>query len=141
MKNKGQVLLVLFAIGLIFSGCSKYDENKGISLKSKTKRISQIWKIDNFVLANGTTIQPGAEEGYVEFKDNGKVISHYVDGSTVEGNWGFINKKKQISWSNEYITDIEQVVIFDDSYILKLTNEEFWLKEQSGGITTKFSVK
>lgn len=141
MKKVSTILLLLISLTVINTSCSKYDENSGINLSSKQKRISQVWKIDGFVLADGTSIAPGAEEGYVEFTDEGDVISHYFDGNTVVGKWSFFNKKKQISWSNEYVTDIQEVVHFDESKILKLTKKEFWLQENGGGIITKFSVK
>lgn len=141
MKKFSVILLMLMSLSVINSGCSKYDENSGITLASKQKRISQIWKIDGFVLADGTSKAPGEEEGYVEFTKEGDVVSHYTNGTTSVGKWSFFNKKKQIYWSNEYVTDIEEVVHFDESKILKLTKKEFWLQESGGGIITKFSLK
>jgi len=133
--------VILLVIVTLFSSCKKYDENPLIVLSSKKSRIAQTWKPYEYV-KDGEVIEPGSEEGIINFSKDGNVTINYPDGTTVNGNWEFTNKKKQISWTNEYVTDIEYAVIFDGSYILKLTKKEFWLQEDDNkGIITKFKVQ
>jgi len=79
---------------LFLQGCQKYPENEGISLRSRTERVSNTWKVDNYKI-NGNDFT-SLVSGYTEtFQKDGRF--NYAWGITSgHGSWNFQNKDQEI---------------------------------------------
>ena len=97
--------LTLITILFYFNSCKKYDDGPRISLRSKTERLSNKWKIKKAYLSDRIIdyqdITNEWENGFIEFKDNNEfILNKYNPSKSVKivetGTWEFINKKNQI---------------------------------------------
>lgn len=82
----------------------KYEDGPKISLRSKTERLSNKWKINKayiYSVENDvTTITDDWEDATIEFKKNGDYIMTKYNGdktmkSEETGSWEFHNKKNK----------------------------------------------
>ena len=48
MKKIIKLSILFFASALVLASCSKYEDNSGVSLKSKTKRLVGEWKLTGY---------------------------------------------------------------------------------------------
>jgi hypothetical protein len=135
MKNKIQLtVLAIFAAILLIGmpGCQKYPDGPMISLKSRTERVSNTWKVDN-VTKNGndyTSFVTGYEE---TFKTNGDYSFEWGLFSGT-GTWSFQNNDEEI-----------RVIGVDNQstqtlYILKLEEKQFWYYIMDGDDKTEFHM-
>jgi len=135
MKNKIQLpaLLLLAAIVITgVSGCKKYPEGPMMSLKSRTERVANNWKVDNCQL-NGN--------------DHTSFVSGYTESYTTDGdysfNWGAFSGTGTWSFQNN---DNEIRVIGVDNqssqtlYILKLEEKQFWYYIMNGNDKTEYHM-
>lgn len=121
-KNVTWILAVVLAAGMGLTACKKYDEGPGLSLKSKTKRLTGVWKAEKVI--DGTSkndiVQPYTDIDQTwDIKDDGTLISSNTIGS-VNGTWEFIDKKEKIVL-NYSATNIDTMII------LKLKTDDLWL--------------
>lgn len=117
-KTLVSVTLFLFTvIGLI--SCKKYDEGPGISLRSKSARVENQWKI-SFAryLSDGTVTTEDHIGDIWEFTKDGVFVK---DGNP-KGMWELSESKEQI-----IITEHDGSIDFFN--ILKLKENEMWLSE------------
>lgn len=124
MKTK-TILLSLFAlISLItFDSCKKYPDGPMLSLRTKTERVSNIWKVEKCT-KNGADITASKADRTYEFRKDGTFI--YTSGSkTEQGTWAFVNKKEQldVKTSDPFKWDI-----------LRLKEKEMWVRENDGDV-------
>lgn len=121
MKNKKQfAVLIIFAVMMMIGieGCKKYPDGPMISLKSRTERVANNWKVESCNI-NGN--------------DHTSFVSGYTETYTTDGNysfqWGLYSGTGTWSFQNN---DNEIRVIGVDNqssetlYILKLEEEQFW---------------
>lgn len=124
MKTK-TIFLSLFAlISLItFDSCKKYPDGPMLSLRTKTERVSNVWRVDKCT-KNGTDITASKTDRTYEFRKDGAFI--YTSGSkTEQGTWAFINKKE---WLDVKTSDPFKWEI------LRLKEKEMWVRENDGDI-------
>lgn len=120
------LLSLLFAFVAVGFNACKYEEGPGISLRSKTARISGEWILDD-VTANGTSIyKEYTLDGTVEFKlnikdDNTLILS--AAGSQITGEWKFNDDKTELMMKIEGDSD------YDYFKIIQLKNESFIYEE------------
>ncbi|MDP1803292.1 MAG: hypothetical protein Q8L81_18160 [Bacteroidota bacterium] len=124
MKAK-TILLSLFAlISLItFDSCKKYPDGPTLSLRTKTGRVSNVWKVEKCT-KNGADITASKNDRTYEFRKDGVFI--YTSGSkTEQGSWAFINKKEwlDVKTSDPYKWEI-----------LRLKEKEMWVRENDGDV-------
>lgn len=143
MKAKkviGLILIIGVFTGML-SGCKKYDEGPTFSLKSKTKRLSRDWQIEEYYRNGNNETSQLIITNYVEsYNKNGTHSRSYNDknGNLVSesGQWKFDNNKEQISitgiGSIEW-TDQTSTVSSSSYIILRLTSKEFWYYYENGG--------
>lgn len=99
------IFSVLF-ISILFS-CKKYSEGPGISLRTKTERVCNKWKI-----VTSNNLYYGIAEIYsVEFNKNGEYIIEVSSGTSttefITGTWNFEDhKEKMILICRHSVTDI-----------------------------------
>ena len=110
-------LLGFFAL-TVFTGCKKYPDGPGLSLRSKTERVSNTWKVENYKI-NGS--------------DFTSLVSNYTETFTKEGNysysWGILSGNSGWAFQNK---NMEIKLNGSDShtsrtlFILKLEEKNFW---------------
>ena len=135
MKNKIQLLvLLIFAAMMIIGvqGCKKYPDGPMISLKSRTERIANNWKVDNCKV-NGiehTSFVSGLIESYTT--DGNYSFQWGLYSGT--GTWSFQNNDNEIRVIGiDYQTDVTL-------YILKLEEEQFWYYIMDGSDKTEYHM-
>ena len=127
MKKKTSLFTIIALAGLMlfgFQSCSQYPDNEGITLVSKTNRLSQTWKLENYKL-NDTDLT-SIVAGYTESFTKEGVYSYkwgLLDGT---GAWTFQNSSAEI-----------KIIGIDDQQsktltILKLEEKYFWYYYMSG---------
>ncbi len=119
MKTKNILLSLLVLVSIItFDSCKKYPDGPMLSLRTKTERVSNVWRVEKLT-KNGTDITVSATEKIYEFKKDGTFI--YSSGSkVVQGTWAFIDKKERldVKTSDPFKWDI-----------LRLKEKEMWVRE------------
>jgi hypothetical protein len=115
MKNS----CMLFAV-ILFSlaSCNKYPDGPALSLRSRTARVVNIWKVENYMI-NGkdhTSLLAGYTERYAGNGD----YSYVFGKSAGTGTWNFQNKDAEINLTG--LDNMESRVMV----ILKLENNSFW---------------
>lgn len=126
----------VFAAFLIFTvtSCSKYEDGPGVSLVPRDERVANTWEYDE-VYEDGEDITENYEqyELYLTSDGDAELDAEYeFGGITVEtstnGTWEFQNDQENLSLDFE--DDSE-----DNTYqILRLTQDELWLRELGGEI-------
>jgi len=132
-------LMVLFlAAGL--NSCSPYEEGPGISFRSKAERIANTWTINYAVEADGDDRTSDFDSFVVVTDKDGNITTTYdLLGVTItsSGTWELTNDDETLK------TDVDTEILGITSNtvtnftILKLAEDEMWLKEV-GGEETEF---
>lgn len=126
-------LLSVLSILFIFQSCKKYEEGPFFSFKSAEKRIVGNYHVDKYMI-NGTEISL-EEQGISEYRivynidGTGKsyiTINEYLRETDFE--WELDKKKEKIREKEKGQGD-EWGAWSDYKTILKLTNDEFWIKD------------
>ena len=142
MKNSivNMNLLIASVITLMVTmgGCKKYEEGPFISLRTKTERIANTWRVDEYFLNNTnqtSTIDTWMPNYTQTFTKEGTYSYHtnFFDGS---GTWDFIDQKEKIRIvvSSSFGDDIT------DIYILKLKEKELWYYYLDGNDKHEFHL-
>jgi len=125
MKNK-LYLLPLIAIFLFgtFTACKKYSEGPVFSLRSKTERVANNWKVENYKI-NGS--------------DFTSLVSDYTETFTKENNysytWGIFNGSCKWAFQNnnmEIKLDGAEGTTSRILFIEKLEEKTFWYYYMDG---------
>lgn len=117
------------AAALGISGCGKYEDGPGFSLRSKKARVAGEWdvkSIGNQLLGSQYTIN-------MDFaRDGGLTVTStysyygYSGGYTYTGSWDFASDKEQLM-----LTVDGSVQAFE---IKRLTNKEMWLDDDISAV-------
>jgi hypothetical protein len=121
MKNLTRTLLIAFLCGstlTIVQSCQKYEDGPMISLTSRTSRISNQWKIDNYKV-NGTDYT-SLVSSYTETFSKSGAYSYSWTLLNGEGTWAFQNNDKEVKLTGN--GDQTSRTLF----ILKLEEKELW---------------
>ncbi len=128
IKQKNTLYIVFLSTILLFS-CSKFEEGPKISLLSKNKRISRIWKVEYSInLSDGIEHSADFEGWTFEFSKDGTYNQTIIYGesqTTITGNWEFIGDN-QIRL-NFNAAGEEQIDFYT---IMRLSKKELWLKDE-----------
>jgi hypothetical protein len=112
--------------------CKKYADGPLISLNSKTERVANTWKVDNYKI-NGndyTSLVSGYTETYT--KDGNY---YYTFGSlSGTGTWAFQNNNEEVR-----ITGIDHQSS-ETLYIQKLEEKQFWYYYMDGNDKKEFHM-
>jgi len=125
LKTKNFLTLLPFIIVLFFfSNCSKYEDGPGLSLRSKTSRLTGEWEIAK-VNGESTTDYDYYDEYILEFEKDG---DFHVKTSYTYDNMPY---SYDISGEWEWDDDKESVIITLDGdeailEVVRLTNKELW---------------
>lgn len=121
MKKMTKFAVLLIFCGLTIIGtqsCQKYDEGPLISLSTRTSRVANNWKVDNYKV-NGT--------------DYTSLVADYKETFTTDHNysytWGLLGGTGTWGFENDYaeirITGTDNLAS-QTLYILKLEQKQFW---------------
>jgi hypothetical protein len=128
---------------LTLPSCKKYEDGPLISIHSKTKRVSNEWRLEEKFL-NGVE-QPLDDDDYrfrITFKEDGTCYKTTTNGSSSTsrvGTWNFVNDKEVIRTYFVY-TYFATTVTEETFYtILRLKEKELWVREtRSNGDVYEF---
>ncbi|MDZ4664053.1 MAG: hypothetical protein SGJ15_04190 [Bacteroidota bacterium] len=126
MKTKISIVLILMGLIIIPSiqSCKKYAEGPSVSLRTRTERVSNSWKVENYKV-NGTdftSLVSSYNETYS--KDGAYSYSWGILNGT--GKWAFQNKDTEIKLNG---TDGQASRTL---FILKLEEKSFWYYYMDG---------
>ena len=135
MKKIKQLSTIILLAAIIFpsiQSCKKYPNGPLISFRSRTERVSNTWKVDNYKL-NGSDLTSLAS-GYSETfsKDGNYSFSWGILAGT--GKWAFQNSDKEIRITGVSNKSSETL------YILKLEENEFWYYYTDGNDKNEFHM-
>jgi hypothetical protein len=134
MKAKIILLSIATAILITINGCKKYPEGPVISLRTKTERVANNWKVAQ-ALDNGNDVTSDyikyelalTKTGSASLTAKYKILGIDFDYTT-DGTWVFASNKEKISFDFDNNSS-------DGVYkILKLKEDEMWLKEDAGNV-------
>ncbi len=119
-----------FAIGL--NSCSPYEEGPAISLRSKSERIANTWKINYAVEADGDDKTADyAEDVYILDTDGN--VTYTFEFATIEitgtGTWAFTNDDENIRIDITYTLGGLSTESIETYEILKLKETELWIRD------------
>lgn len=123
----------LLAIFLLES-CSKYEDGPGLSLRSRTDRVTGNWNISNAEV-DGQSIMSfyNTFELRIQEDNSFRQTTSILTGSeeTVDGTWRFAENDEvlQIEYDNSVRLDFE---------ILRLTNSELWVTFEASAFNLGF---
>jgi hypothetical protein len=135
MKTPLKMILLMLIAGIVLpfsQGCQKYPDGPLISLKSKTTRISNTWKVDNYKV-NGTDYT-SLVSGYTETFTKDGDYSYKFSLITGTGTWAFENNNETVR-----ITGIDNQSTVD-LVIMKLDDSQFWYYYMDGDDKKEFHM-
>ena len=112
--------LTLFGV----ESCSKYSDNEGITLETRTQRVANTWKVENYKLNDVDLTSLYA--GYTETFTQDKAYSYQWGIIGGNGTWAFQNSDKEVQ-----ITGINNQTS-RTLVILKLEETQFWYYYMDG---------
>ena len=137
MKKLNVILLTVVASVLMLTSCSPYEEGPAISLRSRTERLCNEWKLTRLYI-NGTeqTLSAFDQQTTLEFKDNGTVNYSYavMDSTAIvitgSGTWEFNDDQTEVITKITYVLGGTETDTFK---ILRLKEEELWFENNEDG--------
>lgn len=135
MKNKIKLTALIILTGLMIVGiqsCKKYSDGPIISLNSRTERVANTWKVDNYKVneTDLTSLVTDYTETYT--KDGNYSFKWGVLSGT--GNWAFQNSDTEIRITG---TDNQSS---ETLFIQKLEEKQFWFYYMDGNDTKEFHM-
>ena len=134
------LLLSSLAILLILDGC-KYPEGPILSLNSATARISRSWEVVEALDKDSVDVSESFENTFTftESQDVFANIEILQINTDFEGTWDLDNDDTEFEL--ELRDNFTGLIRYDKSYeILRLTQEEFWIMDQSDSTTIRLEA-
>lgn len=132
MKILKTTLLIAFGAMMVVS-CGKYEDGPGFTVLTKKMRLSGTWRAVEYVDSDGTSTTT-TDPATTEFTKDGSLILKSNDPNadfTFNGSWEFQNDKENLALTiTAFGTSSTEIL-----EILRLTNDELWLKDSDGDIT------
>ena len=127
MKHtKLSLLLLLMTAVLVptFQSCNKYNDGPMFSLRSKTERVANSWKVENYKIngADWTSLVTNYKETYTKGGD----YSYAWGSANGSGKWSFQNNEEEIKLNGTDGQSSRTLII------LKLEENTFWYYYMSG---------
>jgi len=135
MKNKKQFTVLVIFAAMVFigiQGCQKYPDGPLISFKSRTERVSNNWKVDNYKV-NGNDYT-SLVTSYTELFTTDGNYSYKFGLLSGTGKWAFQNKDTEIRITG---TDNQSAVTL---FIQKLEEKQFWYYIMDGDDKKEFHM-
>lgn len=124
----------------VFTGCKKYEEGPMLSLRSKKERVANTWKVEKYY-----------ENGVDKTNEFTAENINYTETFTKEGGWSYsytdVNGeleadagKWEFDKDNEVIDRNAGGSTWEELYILKLKEKEFWFWYMDSGEKKEFHL-
>jgi hypothetical protein len=134
------VPLILAAL-FILTSCDKYPDGGSISLRSKAERVANNWRVSE-ALEDGKNVTSDYDQYELDLTKGGSAtlsarysfLGVHFDYST-SGTWTFLSDKEKISFN--YDKDDADAIY----RILKLEEDEMWLREEGGSLELHFVTR
>jgi hypothetical protein len=132
----------MLTVGLmVASSCQKYEEGPAISFKSRKERVANTWAVEK-AYEDGKDITADYDQYELQMLTSGyaKLVALYTLGSAqfeyeTEGTWKLENKDEDLRL--DFADDDA-----DRTYqILRLKEDQLWLKEKGGSVELRLSPK
>lgn len=127
--KKGSYISLFIGLTLLIASCKKYEEGPALSLRSKTERVANSWRIAQ-ALDNGNDVTSQYNKFELDLTKGGSATlsAEYTFFNSelkyiTDGTWVFVSNKEKISLNFEN-DDADGVYT-----ILKLKEKEMWVKK------------
>jgi hypothetical protein len=126
--------MLALAGGMALSSCSKYEEGPAFSLRSKEERVANTWKVDK-AMENGNDVTGSFDQYQLEMLSGGQasLAALYSLGELnfefeTDGTWSLENNNEdlRLDFQNDAADRIYE--------ILRLKEDELWLREKGGSL-------
>ncbi len=114
----------------VTTGCKKYEEGPAFSLRTKKSRVANTWKIDK-AYSDGEDVTDSYDqyELYMSKDGDAELVAIYSFGNftgefETQGTWKFEDSKETL------VLDFQDDDADESYQILKLKNDELWLREE-----------
>lgn len=134
MKKKTSILSILLA-GILMAAipaCKKYPDGPTISFRTRTERVANTWKVDNYK-KNGNDYT-SLMAGYIETYTKDGNYSYSWGNIAGTGKWAFQNNDKEIKLNGVSNQSSQTLVI------LKLEEKQFWYYYMDGNDKKEFHM-
>jgi len=125
-------ILLIVLIFLALQSCNKYEDGPFFSVRTRTERVANTWKVDNYKI-NGTDYT-SLMGGYTETYSKDGNFSYTWGSVSGTGNWTFQNNDEEIKLNG--INNTSSKILF----ILKLEEKEFWYYYMDGNDRNEFHM-
>jgi len=137
VKTSIKSIIIFFVAFLFICACNKYEENEGISLRSKKARIVGTWKIEKIISDNKSDNYIDSlnkieikinSDGYFSYQND--LIENFIG-------WWYLNEDKTaLNFSAETNVYSNGSPAYNywwlkEWEILKLTKDELWLDNET----------
>ena len=136
--KKNILLSVIAVLFLALAGCNKYEEGPALSLRSKTARVANSWKVAQ-ALDNGNDVTSDYNKFELDMSKSGSAalsaeFTFFTSKFkyTTNGTWVFVSNKEKLSF--DYDNDEADAVYT----ILRLKEKEMWLKKDGSNLEFHF---
>lgn len=136
MKSNLKISLFLFVFaGFMLAGfesCNKYPEGPAFSLRTRTQRVANTWKVENYKVNNDDYTSLVADYTETFSKDGNYSYSWGSFAGT--GTWNFENKDAEIQLNGISNQSSHRLII------LKLEEKTFWYYYMDGNDRKEFHL-
>jgi hypothetical protein len=126
------LILITTSVLILGDGCSKYPDGPMLSLRSRTERVSNTWKIDNYKV-NGNDYT-SLLSGYTETFSKDGSYSYSWGSLSGTGKWAFQSKDEEIKLTGGSNQSTYTLVI------MKLEEKQFWYYYMDGNDKKEFHM-
>lgn len=131
----------VFLASLFFTSCNKYEDGPGISLIPRKDRVANTWIIEKAYADNeDVTDDYRVYEIYLSNDGDAEITGEFsIFGQDfaieTDGTWEFYNDENNIRF------DYENDDADNEYQILRLTEDEFWVREVGGEVELHLAEK
>jgi hypothetical protein len=132
MRTTPVLLLLALVISIGSISCSKYEDGPAFSLRSKTERISNTWRVEK-AMENSSDVTSDFDQYQLQMLSDGDatLAALYTLGDLTfefqtNGTWSFENNSEDVR------LDFENDAADRTYQILRLKEDELWLREKGG---------
>ena len=131
---KQSLLITIAFLALSIFSCKKYPEGPGLSLRSRTERVANTWKMEKVTLNNVDITNGFTTFNYTETYDKNGNYSYNSTLDSGDGKWDFQADESEIRRSGVSGQSSEDLII------LKLKENEFWYRIDDGNDVYEFHL-
>jgi len=132
LTSKGIFFLLVCFEMFVFQSCRKYDEGPVLSLRSRTERVANTWKISKY--KKNDKDLTSLYKGYMETFTKDGNYSYTWENIAGTGKWSFQNDDNEIAIVGIHNQSNQKL------HLLKLEEKEFWFYYMDGEDKKEFHM-